>query len=217
MPELPTPKKSLRERAERISYLIAILLGIPLLGGLAAWLNSEWSLTFTVLYLFFLHLFPLVWLEISFRGYTRAPSSEEVEKDTYKYPAQYSDKWQLLLFPAQIGAFQFEKSKTDFLKAGFRVWEGQLASLLCALALKPDLLDGFDEDWGIPIRYLEIMFQFGLSLFWSTVITILFLLNERLFCGILFLVLTILQSGAIAFFFLYEHYRMPKIELETHA
>lgn len=212
--EAQQPRKSLRERARRIGLLFIFWLGVPLLGGLASWIDSGCSLYFTFFYLFFLHLFPLVWLHIALHGYTRAPTADEIEKDTYKYPAQYIDKWQLLLFPAQIGAFQFEKSRADFLQAGFYVWEGRAASLLCALALKPDFLDGFDEDWGIPIRYQEIIFQFRLSWFWNAAIAAFMLLHERNFCGIVFFLLTLLQSAALAFFFLYDRYRMPKINLE---
>ncbi len=207
--------KILKERAHRMGLLFMFWLSVPLLGGLASWIDSGWSLHFTFFYFFFLHLFPLDWLHIALHGYTRPPSADEIWKDNFKYPAQYHDKWQLLLFPAQIGAFQFEKSKAEFLHAGFHIWEGRLVSLLCAIALKPDLLDGFHEDWGIPIRYQEIIFQFRLSWFWSTAITGFMFLNGRSFCGMVFLTLALLHSSAIAFFFLYNRYRMPGINSPT--
>jgi hypothetical protein len=183
---------------------IVLFAIVPVLAALSCLLHLEF-LAFGG-YVVVTRLFAPFWFDIASKGY-RAPPSGSLRSVEFKF----SNRWQVLLFPARISEDQRASALDAFHEYGFRKWEGRAAAFFCAFAVTGDLLDGFDDDYGLPLSQDVVYSQFFLFIAWNALLAAVFFLTGHTVLAGAAASLAVFEAIGVTFFLVMDHRKWSRL------
>jgi hypothetical protein len=189
---------------ERIFFVVAFFVSVPLLTAVSTFIGLEFLAI--GMYLVMTRYTAPFWYWIVRYGYVE-PSVKTPEE------IRLSNIWQLLLFPAWVQEEQRSAAWRMYLRAGLSKWEGRTAAFFCAFAFAGDLLDGFDEDWGLPISKEVVYDQFRLFIFWDFAIALIFNYQAEYFLARVAVGLAVIEMVGLIFLFTMDQVKWKWIAL----
>lgn len=189
-------------------YLAIYLLTFPAGALLVAYFNFHLLIFFFIYTLLTRYQSFTFWLLVILHGYQKPDLDTRCEEPS---EFNYSNPWQLLLFPARIDSSEFNQALDTFKKSGFKVWEGKFTALLCTLGVTGDPLDGFEENWGCPLSFYTIFRSLLIQLLWDGSIAWIYLHSTHDGLGYVLCSVASIELGALCYFYYLEKFRFSKL------